>query len=245
MSIENAIARRTELYNTIGKAALNVRYPKEFELYMCALELIDQEGKTLKYFIFPIMPSAINEQEPGNTSIKRTLAGITALTTTTFTPVTISMSGNFGKRFKILLGTDYVELLSAFQTVDGKVTLDSIQQGLSTFDSRIKTGYGCLNVLKDILDQAKVVDQLGPRRLVLYNLAFGTSYVVKEIDRKIDMNQETNMIHGYNVVFKAIAPLDALKSKDQLEADASRLVITDYAQKQTENLLNIVTSIIS
>lgn len=245
MSIDNAIRRRDTLLTTIGKAALNIKYPKEFEVYICAFELVDSLGKTLRYFIFPVMPSALSEREPESTNVRRTIGGVTALSTTTFTPGDIVLSGNFGRKFKILLGSTYTDLLNAFKTVDGQVTLESAAQGLvNIFDDRIKTGYGCLQVLKEIIDESNVVDANGPRRLIYYNPAFGTSYVVKVIDKKIDMSQDTNMLHNYTVSLKTLAPLDALKTQSQLESDAIKLNITDYMQKRTTSLLNTITSIL-
>lgn len=244
MSIENAIRKRSELYSSIGKSALHVQYPQEFELYVAAFELIDAKGQTLKYFIFPIMPSAISEQESGKSTITRTQGGISSLSTTTFSPVDITLSGNFGKKFKILLGTDYVDLVNAFKTVDGQLTINSAAKGFASFDDRIKTGYGTLQVLNELLQESNVVDTLGPRTLVFYNLAFGTSYVVKLMSKKIDMNQESNTLHNYYITLKGIAPLNALKTKDNLQKDAERLVVTDYLQKRTENLLQTLTSIL-
>lgn len=245
MSIDNAIRNMNTLLTSAGKVALNIKYPKEFEVYMCAFELIDGAGKTMKYFIFPIMPSSLEEKEPEATNIKRTLAGVTSLSTTAFIPRQITLAGNFGRKFKVLLGSTYSDLLSAFTTPQGSVTADSIASGaVNIFDDRIKTGYGCLQVLKEILDEALVIDDNGARRLVFYNLAFGTSYVVKVADKRINMSQETNFLHNYTINLNAIAPLDALKSQDELERDATQLNITNYMQKQTNRLVNSLTSML-
>lgn len=245
MSIDNAIRNMNTLLTSAGKVALNIKYPKEFEVYMCAFELIDGSGRTMKYFIFPIMPSSLKEKEPEATNIKRTLAGVTSLSTTTFIPKQITLAGNFGRKFKVLLGSTYTELLSAFTTPRGTVTADSTLTGaVNIFDDRVKTGYGCLQVLKEILDEALVLDESGARRLVFYNLAFGTSYVVKVVDKDISMSQETNFLHNYVINLTAIAPLEALKTQAQLEKDATQLNITNYMQKQTNRLVNSLTSIL-
>lgn len=245
MSIDNAIRNRDALLVSAGKVALNIRYPKEFEVYICAFELIDGAGKTLKYFIFPIMPSSIEEREPEATNIKRTAAGVVSLSTTAFIPRQIVLSGNFGRKFKVLLGADYVDLLNAFKTTNGNVTAQSIVKGTANlFDDRIKTGYGCLQVLKEILDESLVVDENGARRLIFYNPSFGTSYVVKLNDKRINMSQETNLLHNYTVNLTAIAPLEALKSQGELERDATQLNITNYMQKQTNRLVNSLTAML-
>ena len=47
MSIENAAARHLGILTQIGKVGLNISHPKEFELYLCALELTDENYNTL------------------------------------------------------------------------------------------------------------------------------------------------------------------------------------------------------
>lgn len=246
MSIENAVRNRAVLLEQIGQSALNARYPKEFELYVCALELVDEQGKTLRYFIFPVMPSNLEENQPKLTNIKKTAAGVTILSTTTFVPVDVNISGNFGRKFKVLLGTDYVEFLQSFSTQNGSVTADSLANGIvELFDSRVKTGYGCLKILEDIVNEADVVDENGARRLIFYNLAFGNSYVVKPMSFKIMMAQETNMIHGYSLALKGIAPLDALKSAQDLQDEAKQLNTTAFVQQKTDQIVNILTSVLA
>lgn len=246
MSIDNAIKKRLDLLGTVGKQFMSIKYPKEFELYILAFELIDAKGKTLRYFVFPVMPSFLEESYPETVNIRRTLLGVTALSTTTFTPIPISLNGNFGRKFRVLLGTDYVEFANAFTTSNGKVTASSIANGVAdVFDQRVKTGYGSLQVLKELLEEASVIDVIGPRRLIYYNPAFGTSYVVKVMDKKINMSQDTNMLHNYSISLQAIAPLESLKNRNQLEADSQRLIATNYAQKKTNQLVNQLSNILS
>src|SRR4051812_44167158 len=101
MSIENVARNRMLMLEQVGKTALNIRYPKEFELYLCALELVDQYDNTLRYFVFPVMPSTMQETIPQLTSIKKTMAGVTVLSNPTFVPTDINISGNFGRKFRI------------------------------------------------------------------------------------------------------------------------------------------------
>lgn len=246
MSLDNVIRNRTVLLETIGASALNVRYPKEFEVYVVALELTDSAGKTLRYFIFPVNPVGLSEVQSEITNVKKTLAGITALSNTTFVPVQINLSGNFGRKFKILLGTDYVQFLNSFKTQDGKVTSNSIGNGtLQVFDQRTKTGYGCLKILQDIIEESKVIDEMGSRRLIFYNPAFGTSYLVKPMSFRIDMTQEMNMLHTYNLQMQAIAPLDALQDEKKMEQEAARLNKTAYIQSETNRVVNEITRILA
>lgn len=245
MSIENAVRNKALLMEQIGRSALNVKYPKEFELYMCALELIDGNGKTLKYFVFPVMPSNLEENQPHITNVKKTLAGVTVLSNPTFIPRDIVLSGNFGRKFRILLGTDYMEFVSSFKTEDDKVTKQSVLKGVEqVFDDRIKTGFGCCKILEEIVDECNSVDENGTKQLIFYNPALGNSYLVKPTGLKFSQSQETNMIWNYSLALKAIASLESLQTSSELEEQGKRLNTTGYVQKQVERVVNGLTSIL-
>ena len=239
-NLQSAIESRAVLLSSIGKAALNARFPDEFELYVLALELIDGKGKTLKYFIFPVMPSNLDETQPVITSIKKTQAGVSAISNTTFAPRDIVITGNFGRQFKMLLGSDFVSASSALTTGG------SIVAGAATvFDPRVKTGYGCLKILEDIVDQSKVVDKNGPRRLILYNPVFGNNYVVKPTQFKISQSQESNMFHNYTLQLKAIAPLSSIQSDKDNTNLAIQLNTAAYLQKSLNNAINQLTTLLT
>ncbi len=244
MSIENAVRNRGLLLESVGKTILNSRYPNEFELYVIALELVDADNKTLKYFIFPVNPSSIDEANQRITSVKKTAGGVVALGSTSFVPIDINLTGNFGRKFRVLLGSDYVDFISSFKTADGHITADSVQAGVEQiFDDRVKTGYGCLKILEQICDEAELIDDKGPRRLIWYNLAFGTAYVVRPMNFRITMSQDSNMIHGYVVSFKAIAPLSALREAQDLQDKLTNLSSTSYVQGQVDRAVNALTKI--
>lgn len=247
MSVEQAALNQATLLSTIGKAALNARYPNEFELYVCALELVDQTGKTMQYFIFPVNPSSMDESQPKLTNIKKTLAGVTVLSSPTFVPIDITLTGTFGRKFKVLLGSNFVDVVQSFTTSPSAVTTDNSdsQSASSVFDARVKTGYGCLKILQEIIDGADVIDENGPRRLIFYNPAFGSSYVVKPTSFKIAMSQESNMVHNYYLSLKAIAPLNALQSAQQLQDEAATLNTTAYVQTQANAVLNDLATILA
>lgn len=245
MSIENAVRNRGLLLEEIGKTALNIRYPKEFELYLCALELTDQDGQTLKYFIFPIMPSGISETKPQLTNIKKTLAGVTVLSSPTFMPTDITLNGNFGRKFKVLLGTDLQDFASSF-TVNNQITPNSILSGVGDFfDNRIKTGYGCIKILEEIIQQSNQIDSGGAKRLIFYNQALGNSYLVKATSLTFNQSQETNMIWNYNLQLRSIAPLEAIKTPKEIQDQNFKLDTTGFAQKQVNNLVNNLSGMIA
>lgn len=246
MSIENAVRNRALLVEQIGKAALNIKYPKEFEMYICALELVDQLGRTLRYFIFPVLPSSLEDTTPRITNIKKTLAGVSVLSTPTFIPGDINMNGTFGRKFRVLLGTDMADFLQSFVAPEGRITANSLLNGaLEVFDDRVKTGYGCIKILEEMIKEADKIDNNGVRRLIFYNLAFGNSYVVKPMSFKMSQTQETNMIHQYQLSLKSIAPLEALKSQQELTQQSARLNTSSHIQKQVDKTVNDLTSILT
>ena len=232
------------LLGTTARPLLNIKFPKEFELYMCALELVDQEGSTLRYFVFPIMPSNIEESQPQLTNIKKTMGGITVLSNPTFIPSDITLSGNFGRKFRALLGTDYIDFISSFKTNLQKINLKSITKGTVTFfDERIKTGYGCCKILEDIVRESKLIDDAGVKHLIFHNPALGNSYVVKPMNLKFSMSQETNMIWSYSLNLKTIATLEAFKNSTELSEERERLTVTGMIQDQTNRVVSLLSSI--
>ena len=44
MSIENAVRKKALLVESVGQTLLNVKYPEEFELYVIALEVVNQQN---------------------------------------------------------------------------------------------------------------------------------------------------------------------------------------------------------
>jgi hypothetical protein len=246
MSLQNAITNRATALVKLGKAALNVKYPDEFELYIVALELIDAEGKTLKYFIFPVNPVSIDETSGRLTNVRKTATGITTLSTSSFVPIDINLTGTFGRKFKVLLGENYVDFIQSFRTAEGNVTAGSLVHGVKEiFDERVKTGYGCLKILEDICNEADLIDEKGPRRLIWYNLAFGSAYLVRPMNFRINMAQDSNMLHNYYVSFKALAPMDALRESNLNEDQRKTLTATNFVQKQTDRVLNGLSKILS
>jgi hypothetical protein len=248
LSLTSAIATRNALLTEAGKAALNMKYPKEFELYVIALELTDEQFNTLKYFIFPVNPSSLEEIKPKLTNVKKTLGGVTALKTPTFVPTDITLTGSFGRNFKVLLGTGYEDLIHSFQdeyiSRTGQSTFTtsqgSVKQGAKQFfDDRVKTGYGCFKILEEIVDESVKVG----KNLILHNPVFGNSYLVTAGSLRISMTEQTNMIINYSLPLKTIAPLESLYTKKQLESISKQLSVTNYFQKRTNALIKNISKI--
>lgn len=244
MSIENVVRKRTELVERVGKTALNVKYPDEFELYVIALELVDSKSNTLEYFIFPVMPNSIDESQPYINNIRKTQSGVSVMSSNNFNTVDINISGSFGRKFRVLLGADYKEFISSFKSESGKVTKSSFKKGIKdSFDKRIKTGYGCYKVLEDIIKQSGQLDLYGGvKTLIFHNLALGNSYIVKPLTLRPSQSQESNMIWNYTLNMKGIGNLKSLSSAKDLQEQRRRLVISGFTQSRVDGLLNTLTS---
>lgn len=246
MAIENVALKHLGVLTQIGKVGLNITHPKEFELYLCALELTDENFNTLQYFVFPVMPTNMDETQTFVSTVKKTLGGITVLNTPTFIPRDITLAGTFGRKFRVLLGQDYTEFISSFKTVDDKLTFQSAFDGIvQIFDDRVKTGFGCLKIMEEIINSVNKIDDLGSRRLILHNPAIGNSYLIKPQSLKLSQTQETNMIWSYSLSLKAIASLDQIMESEKLEEQRLRLNATGYIQKSVDNTIDAITEMLN
>lgn len=245
MSIENIAKRVGEITRISGKEYLNALYPEEFESYVIALELIDENCNTLQYFVFPINPNSVDESKTRNVNIKQTLGGLSIMNSPTFVPVPIILSGNFGRKLKIVLGEHTESLVNSFK-VDDKFTSRSVFNGIKNiFDKRVKTGYGCIKILEEICMKSYSMADGKRRRLILHNLALGNSYVVKPISFKAAQTQDTNMVWSYSLQLVGIAPLSAIRNPEDEARMHNALIGDAWLQKEANALTNDITSFIN
>ncbi len=244
MSLETAISKRSEGLTTLGKAALNIKFPDEFELYVISFELVDSQGTTLRYFIFPVNPSSIDEQKNYLHNIKKTQGGVSVLSSSSFNPTDINISGSFGRKFRVLLGGDYKDFVSSFKDSSSSITKSSFKKGVKEFfDERVKTGFGSCKVLESVIEESKELDIHGkPKSLIFHNLALGNSYIVKTSTLRFSQSQESNMIWNYSLSLKGVGKLETFLSQKQMEQHSKRLVISGFTQKRVDSLLNTLTS---
>lgn len=239
------LSKATEALRAVGKVTRNVAYPKEFELYLCAFEVTDQNFSTLQYFVFPVMPISMDEGQTFISNVKKTLGGTVVLSSQGFVPRDITITGTFGRKFKVLLGGDYVDVISSFKTGVNKILSGKISQGIQEFDARIKSGYGCLKVLEEIINNANVVDAKGPRHLIFHNPALGNSYLVKPQSLKLSTNQETNMIWNYALSMKGVASLEDVMSAVDIRKSRKKLILTGYMQSKADIAVQSITKLLS
>lgn len=210
MSVESEFNRFLALQTSLGKKALNALFPNDFEVYIFALELVNGNQQTEDYFIFPVNPSSFDEGKTPNQNIKKTAGGITILNDQTFNPSTISLTGNFGRQLKFLIGSEAI----SFASITVRPT---IGENAPTFNSKIKTGYGCCKLVEKIINKSNTIDQKTglPYALYFHNLAFGNSYLIKALNFKFYQSQENNILWNYNFQFKSLARVEDITNRTQ------------------------------
>ena len=224
MSIDlNTVNRQvTQLVNNVGRALMHQLFPKDFEYYMMALELVDGAGNGIDYFAFPVLPSSITKSENKRINIKKAYKSTLILTSTAYTPQDISIKGNFGRGFKILIGSKEVLSGVAFNSSVRagvfeltQLTNRSLLNPTNQFNQHVKTGYGAIKLLQSIIHKSDGSDQNGPYRLYLYNFALGESYLVVVPSKALTLEQNDsnmNMIWNYTLNLTTIAPLELVKN---------------------------------
>lgn len=252
MASNDTLRKVWDLQKRIGAKAAAALYPNDFEWYMVALELTDSQDNLIDYLTFPIMPDSITKTEPTRTNVKKSLSGITVLTNPSFTPQEINMKGSFGRNFKILLNTSTPIKGAAFSTTNGKYDLFQIKKKASTtlslkkpgFDVGVKTGYGVMKILKAMANKSVGLGEDGkPLRLYFYNMALGESYLVVIPPSGVQFTQDVgkNMIWNYNLTMIAIAPLEAVANKKNLDSYLINGLASSTIQTGVNELATLVT----
>lgn len=250
--MSDAINTVKNLAKSIGGQALSSLYPNDFEWYMVALELTDSEDNTIDYLTFPIMPDSISKTEPTRTNIKKSMAGITVLSTPSYAPQEINIKGNFGRQFKILVQPkSNIKINSSDKSTDsGKFHLFDLTKksgsisgiAFSNFNLNVKTGYGVIKILQAIASKSVGLDEKGkPFRLYFYNMAFGESYLVAIPPSGVQFFQDLskNMIWNYNLTMIALAPLEAVSNKND------KSLIDNLLPSMIQSGVNEVASVVS
>jgi len=241
MSLVDVASKALNLIQNVGSAAVNSAYPDDFELYMCAFELVAaKSNKTLSYFVFPVMPESFSDEVSFNNNIKKTSAGITAISSPNFIPHDISLTGTFGRGFKVLIGDTFSNMTNY---IEGLPLGDKLKKIIGSFDNKVKTGYGTTKVLEDLMQQSKVVDELGPRILYFYNPSFNQKFIVKPTSLRFSQEVgSNNMIWRYNLTLKALAPSDSISRSGSNFNDNVSLSADYVAQNIANKALNAIES---
>lgn len=235
MTKEEANKRYRELLDTVGRDSLGALFPNDFEVYMMGLELVNSDGDTEEYFLFPVMPKNISKSEPELTNLKKTAGGISILSTTTFVPETISISGDFGRTFKVLLGNTWLDFKAlAIDTVKDvkSISKNRVARVLNPFSKTIKTGYGCTKILQGMLKKSVTVDDNGqPYRLYFHNPTLGEAHLVEKESFSLNMDENgSNMIWQYQMSVTTIAPIEDIRPQKRVSSLQQAMLIGKVQQ---------------
>lgn len=202
------------LATTAVQTVLNSMWPKDFELYMVSLELTDYRDDLIDYITFPVNPDSIKKTEPYVKNIARASDAIVVNSTPMFVPQDISIHGNFGRSFKVLMRTsgfsDSFRALVTTTNKNGKSVKRLREDEISPF---YKSGYGCLKVLQSICSESALKDNGKSRRLYFHNFMLGESYLVEVLSMEENMAMTSNMIWEYDLSLKVISPINLSKGK--------------------------------
>lgn len=183
---------------TVGKSAVHTLIPDEYEYYLCSLELYNSEHTKVGYISFVVMPDQIAESHSPIQNIVKTHGGIVTVINPTFAPIDISLSGTFGRKWRLVSNyKDPTKNKSGFMNLNfGKLLNMSLG---------VKSGYGLTKILEKILKEANNLDSSGkPYTLVFNNYAFNTSYVVNVMNFSFSQSTEQNMMWVYSVSLRAV-----------------------------------------
>lgn len=238
MSAKATEQRGVELAKSIGKGALHALFPKDFPAYFLAVELVSSQGKTEEYFAFPILPDEIRETDNTITNVRKTMSSVNVQKNPTFNPRQISIKGDFGRNFKLLLnGKDITFAGFSFSSTTGFSAGKFLKESVE-FSSFAKSGYGCVKVLEKIKEKSKQLDKDGkPYSLYLYNPILGNNYQVEFVSFSQSQDKSHyNMFPSYTLQLIAIAPLDSVFSRLKNIKTAIKNLTINGLQK-TANLI--------
>jgi|JI9StandDraft_1071089.scaffolds.fasta_scaffold00268_44 hypothetical protein len=246
MSAKAVEARFKQGLDNLGRATLSALFPKDIENYMIALELINSKGNTVDYFAWPILPDELRETDNAITNIRKTMSAINVLKNPSFNSRQISIRGDFGRRFKLLLGAEQVTFAGfGFSLKNGKFNISPpkfLQNPVPQFSTIAKTGYGCVKVLEAMKEKSKQLDENGkPYVLFLYNPILGNNYQVEFATFSQSQDKSHyNMFPSYNIQLTAVAPLDSILSRrNNLKSAIKNLTVNGLQRTANELATNL------
>ena len=236
MSLKDTLksAGTSSLINAVidfGKSALHSVMPDDYEYYLCSFELYDSKMNKKGFLSFVVMPDQITESHSPIQSVTKTHSGIVTTFNDSFSPVNITISGTFGKKFRIV--SNYKDPGSK------RGGFFSLNIG-KAFSLGVKSGYGLTKILKNIIHIANKLDEYGkPYFLIFNNYAFNTSYVVNPTNFQFHQGYENNMIWYYSINMTAVGnkPKKIMKHTGKLLGSVASNAISN-------GLTNIINNMI-
>lgn len=238
---------------TIGRGVLNAIYPNDIETYFLALELVDSRNRTVDYFAWPVLPEELRESHNEITNVRKTMTGVNVLKNSTFNPRPILIRGKFGRRFRVLIGGNGIEIagfgigISFKGGLSVSATPNFLNQTPAQFSSFVKTGFGCIKVIERIKERSKRLDSdLKPHTLYLYNPILGGNYQVEfapgESFVHLQDSGQHNMLPSYMLKLIATAPLDGILGRRASIGSALKNLSIDTLQKLGQGVANDLRS---
>ena len=252
MESRDAINKFIQVSSIMSRSDLSLLHPRDFEFYMMALELADSEDNLIDYFAFPVMPESISKVENQIVNSKKTMSGITVLTTQSNSIQSISIKGDFGRSFKLVLNPRQPSVSGYAFSIDSgkydqfKMNANSVSMTFPSFLQDIKTGFGAMNTLRSIIGKATCTDKSGnPLRLYLYNMALGEAYLVtlKPEGMTISQNLQKNMIWCYSLTLDILAPLELVRGGNRLSSSVAAVSVAAI-QKDLNSKLKSLRSVL-
>jgi hypothetical protein len=208
MSVDyNAKGAVTDLVTNIGEAAAHTLFPLDLDTYYAmSLQLVNHDNDTIDYFVFPVMPQNYQSNYRSLTYVRKTAGGVLATKAQGFTPRQITITGNFGKNFRVMVGQTHVSAKSwKISTAGGDYTGGLLQIKAKPFMVVIKNGYGATKILEAICFKASQLDEKGyPYTLFFYNPTFGESYVVSVDSFNITQSVQQTGLWAYSLQMTAL-----------------------------------------
>lgn len=234
MSLENI---RSKVQGTImegGRALLHAQYPDDFEYYACTFMLENGSGDVVKIFNFPVMPNSIQIQKQPLVNIKKTARGYVDQFSTSFSGEIISLNGTFGRKFRLLLlGGEEKSSKSPEESEFKK----------NSFDAKIKTGYGALNLMEKIIHFSTKLDENKlPYKLFFINYTFNQYSWVEVVDWSKQQSLENNMMWNYSLQMKVLADAkEKFNNSEDKKMKISNLLKVATVQKMLNETINNLT----
>ena len=240
-ALNSAYQSAMGILDTLGKAGLHALMPENFEYYMCSLELLDDNGNTVGFLMFPVMPSNIVETKTAIASVTKTNSGVVTLFNPTFVPRDISIQGTFGRKLRLMTGS--LEVDENQGSWFKKAATSDLGFGVFDNNFMVKTGYGLIKMMEKMTDKLYELDSNGKPYVMLFNnYALNTQYVVEVLQRSFSQSQENNMLWFYNLEMKAIAPASAVKGNSGKNKDFWKKVSAGAIAKSIGNVLSSTTA---
>jgi hypothetical protein len=252
MELKDTLSKFNQIQSVLSRPDMSFLYQRDIEVYMMALELADSNDNLIDYFAFPVMPQSITKTENQIINTRKTMGGVTVLTSDTAPIQSISIKGDFGRSFKITLNSKQPSTQGfafsinngIYSNLDAKSNTTKIK--FPFLFEGIQTGFGAINTLRAIISKSTGTDKTGnPFRLYMYNMALGESYLVaiKPDGITISQSLDKNMIWSYSLTLDILSPLELVRGGDRISSSIKAVAMAALS-KDLNNKLKQLRSIL-